>query len=58
MGDEHALALRLDNLARQMVNDNVPPYEERTVSLSQGELTMLVKALILMSAVREATKPL
>lgn len=58
MGDEHTLALRLDSLARQMANDNAPPYEERAISLSQGELAMLVKALMLMSAVREATKPL
>lgn len=54
MSDEQMMIKRLLVLAKEL--DDRPPYEEATMSLSAGEVSMLAKGVELLAAVRLATK--
>ena len=52
MGDTDALIQKLLSVA--LAHPDVPPYEEVTVQLTLGELTMIAKGLGLLGSVRQA----
>lgn len=53
MTQERELADRLFAIGKSM--DALPPYEKDRVPLSRGELAMIVKALVLLDAIRIST---
>jgi len=54
MSDEQMMIDRLLMLAKEL--DGRPPYEEATLVVSAGEVSMLAKGIELLAAVRLATK--
>jgi hypothetical protein len=54
MSDEQMMIERLLVLAQEL--DGRPPYEEATMTLSAGEVSMLAKGIELLAAVRLAAK--
>ena len=54
-GDVDLLMQMLGERLHIMYAENIQPYETETVDLSTGHITMLIKALGLLKAVRIAT---
>jgi hypothetical protein len=57
MTDHRSLALRLDQIIKQLEREKMPPYHEEPVNLSQGELGMILRALLVVDAISIALKP-
>jgi hypothetical protein len=56
MSTHRDLALRLNEIVKQMEREKVPPYRDEPVNLSRGELQMIVSALLVVDAISVAIK--